>query len=85
MRDSRISGRYEALIDRDSAYEILQRKVTQEQESRQAESPPPLPERRSGRQPDSIMTTVAKTAVNTFGRQIARDLVRGLLGSFLRK
>ena len=85
MRDSRISGRYEALIDRDSAYEILQRKVMQEQESRQAESAPPPPERRPGRAPDSIMTTMAKTAVNTFGRQIARDLVRGLLGSFMRK
>lgn len=85
MRDSRISGRYEALIDRDSAYEILQRKVMQEQESRQAESAPPPPERRPGREPDSIMTTMAKTAVNTFGRQIARDLVRGLLGSFMRK
>lgn len=89
MNDSRIRGRYERLIDRESAYELLQRKVDQQQEaitqqeSRQYDKPTPVG--RPGRQPDSILETVAKTAVNTFGRQVARDLVRGILGSFMRK
>ena len=89
MNDSRIRGRYERLIDRESAYELLQRKVAQQQESttqqesRQYDKPAPMG--RPGRQPDSIFETVAKTAVNTFGRQVARDLVRGILGSFMRK
>lgn len=89
MNDSRIRGRYENLIDRESAYELLQRKVAQpqeatpQQEARQYDKPAPMG--RPGRQPDSILETVAKTAVNTFGRQVARDLVRGILGSFMRK
>jgi DNA helicase HerA-like ATPase len=89
MNDSRISGRYEKLIDRESAYELLQRKVAQQQESipqqesRQDDKPASMG--RPGRQPDSILETMAKTAVNTFGRQVARDLVRGILGSFMRK
>ena len=38
-----------------------------------------------GRKPDTMVEKLSKTAVNSVGRQVARELVRVLLGSLLRK
>ncbi len=88
MNQSIMRGRYERFVDRESAYELLQKKVAiqmeakRQEEERTEEEPQP---KRRGRTPDSFLETVTKTAVSTVGRQVARDLVRGILGSFLRK
>lgn len=87
MTQSVMQGRYERPIDRESAYELLQKKATmqnesqrQEEEQRNTEATQPR-----GRKSDSFFETVTKTAVTTVGRQVARELVRGILGSFLRR
>lgn len=47
-----------------------------------ATSAPPLPAaRRGGRQPDSLMDTMAKSAVRSVGSTIGREIIRGVLGS----
>ncbi len=93
-------GKYLHSVDRDSAYEFLQDKMDREKKAAQAEEArnrsarrgkyedtygKPSTTRKRGRKADSTMEKMAKTAVNTVGRQVARELVRGLLGSFLRK
>ena len=37
---------------------------------------------RGGREPESLATTMAKSAVRTIGSSVGREIVRGLLGSF---
>jgi len=53
------------------------------QTSSSPSAPSPLPRApgRSGRQPDTFGTMVAKSAARTVGSTIAREIVRGLLGS----
>ncbi len=83
---SPINGRYEKTIDRESAYEKL--KARAEAEAKAA--PPPPPKRKPGRPKDTIFETAAKSAARSFGRQlatagrqIATEIVRGVLGSML--
>jgi DNA helicase HerA-like ATPase len=46
---------------------------------------PPLPSAptrgRGGRQPESLMTTMAKSTVRTIGSSVGREIVRGIMGS----
>ena len=42
---------------------------------------PALPAGRGGRQPESLMTTMAKSTVRTIGSSVGREIVRGLMGS----
>lgn len=83
MDRSDVGNRYKKMVDRESAYEQLQRKAEKQNEERQNQKPAAAG--RTGRKPDSLLTSVTKTAVNTVGRQVARELARGILGSFLRK
>lgn len=88
MNQSIMQGRYERTIDRESAYELLQQKATRQAEiTRQVElqNEEAAEPRKPGRKSDSFFETVSKTAVTTVGRQVARELVRGILGSFLRR
>ena len=41
----------------------------------------PAPRSRGGREPESLATTMAKSAVRTIGSSVGREIVRGLLGS----
>jgi hypothetical protein len=99
IASSLVAGVYENLVDRESAYELLQARTSQA--AAQSAAPatelsagtgvaPAAPARpwydipgvttRSGRS-DSLMETVAKTAVRTVGVAVGRQLVRGLMGS----
>lgn len=98
LQSSRFRNKYEQTVDRESAYEYLQMKLAREKQAteaaadtgrkRQVDRPEPREDdsrpRRAGRQPDTFMEKMAKTAVTTVGRQVTRELVRGILGSFLR-
>jgi len=96
MTRSPVAGRYEEIIDRESAHELL--KARSEEESRreaaiQAEQQqraweePATPKRRPGRPRDSlgesIMKSAARSVSTAIGGAIGRRLVRGLLGSLL--
>jgi hypothetical protein len=79
---SPFGGRYDRMVDRQSAYEHLAARA-EAQAVRAAEaSPPARPgRRRTARSPIESMAT---QALNQAGRQIGRELVRGLLGSLFR-
>jgi uncharacterized protein len=84
IKGSVLFGHYEQAIDRESAYEKLKARV--------ADAPPPPPvaddapiamPRPRGRQPESIMESMAKSALRAAGTQIGREVIRGVLGSIL--
>ena len=87
MGGSKLKRKYQEMDDRESAYEMLKARAAMQEEARQQE--PPQPTGRGGREPDSMMETIAKTAARaamvTIGTTIARSLVRGMLGSLSRK
>jgi DNA helicase HerA-like ATPase len=93
---SALTGKYEAAIDRESAYERLRQRAgggptaamqsTQSTQSTQAESwSDRLFDRGSGGASvaTSLLGAVARSAVRTIGSQIGREIVRGVLGGIL--
>jgi hypothetical protein len=88
ITSSPIYGRYEKIIDRESAYEKLQGRtvkpgavaggMTQIADASQAKTSG----KRSKPEPTAL-DQVLKVANSTAGRQIERELVRGLMGSLL--
>lgn len=81
MRRSLVRGIYDEALDRDSAYEILQRRAEEAAEA--AREPAPAPQRKagSGRRRQTPMEAFISSAVRSIGSQIGRSLARGLLGS----
>ncbi len=100
IADSLVAGVYEKVVDRESAYELLQARAEQAVTESPAGGKPaaqgmpsapaaarpwydiPGVTTRSGRS-DSLVETVAKTAVRTVGVAVGRQLVRGLMGSLM--
>ncbi|HEX4870107.1 MAG TPA: helicase HerA-like domain-containing protein [Moraxellaceae bacterium] len=92
MQRSPFRGRYDAVNDRESAYELLQARGREAAAAAQAEAEAKAQAkaakasgRASAREPDSVWETAAKSAVRAasseMGRSIGRQLLRGLLGS----
>ncbi len=84
LQSSPLAGRYEPLLDRDSAFEMLARRVPEPEVTTPApvtDTPAPAPRRASRR--DSLLESVAKSTLRSIGSQLGRRLVRGLLGSLL--
>lgn len=95
-------GKYEETVDRESAYEYMQKRTAQEVEE-QAEAEEKEAKRKqaaskakfqtnattrrtsTARQKDTVIDKMAKSAASTIGRQVAQGLVRGILGSFLKR
>ncbi|NLH15292.1 MAG: DUF853 family protein [Phycisphaerae bacterium] len=94
-------GRYEKVIDRESAFEVIKRRTEQraaagtEQAARQQKSypvpqiryPEPKPAKRpsSGRTRDSLGEAFAKSTIRSIGSSLGRQILRGILGSILGK
>lgn len=79
-----LMGVYEKNIDRESAYEMLQDKAQGVNQKKERELPQNDRSIRSpGRPRDSLLESMAKSAMRTFGSQIGRELIRGVLGSLL--
>ena len=95
MDRSPIKGRYDTLMDRESAYELLIAREEELQKKRQEaaaelerEKSAAQEERKSkgtGRQRQSILESTLKSIGRSFGSQIGRSLVRGILGSIIGK
>lgn len=88
LRYSDMADKYDEVVDRESAYEILkeraEKRAEQEEKAREKEakkktSKPRTTRRRSNRQ------TVSEAAFKTAARTLARELVRGVLGSLKRR
>jgi DNA helicase HerA-like ATPase len=78
---SPLKGRYDQAVDRESAYELLNKRGAE----KLAAAPPqtaakPAPR---GRAPESVVEAMAKSAARAVGSQIGREIVRGVLGSLL--
>jgi hypothetical protein len=85
-------GRYDEAVDRESAYEVLKQRAVAElarHEAAQApaeparEAPAPRASSRSRRQ--TPMEAMISSTVRSIGSQIGRQIVRGLLGSLLKR
>jgi DNA helicase HerA-like ATPase len=84
---SPVAGRYDQGVDRESAYEVLKAKAAQP-----ATPPPPAPAdiaphpaQGSGRQRQTVVEAIAISLARSLGTQIGRQIVRGVLGSVLRR
>jgi DNA helicase HerA-like ATPase len=91
-------GRYERVLDRESAFEVIKKRNEQqaikaESDTRQQKTYPapriryPAPAKRtgSGRSRDSLGETLAKSTVRSIGNSLGRQILRGLLGSIFGK
>ena len=79
---SPLKGRYDQAVDRESAYELLKQRGEQAAaaaEQQKASAPPA----KRGREPESVVEAMAKSAARAIGSQIGRQIVRGVLGSLL--
>ncbi|MDH5408034.1 MAG: DUF853 domain-containing protein [Gammaproteobacteria bacterium] len=79
LQRSPLRGKYDQLLDRQSAYEMLKQ---QHQAAATAPTQKTTSSRR-GREPDSITTTLLKSVTRSIGSQLGRQIVRGVLGSLL--
>lgn len=76
---SALTGKYNQVMDRNSAYEILQQKLGEREMHQETEMERPIPQRPQGRptsEPD-VFGDIMKSPVT---KTIARELTRGLLG-----
>jgi DNA helicase HerA-like ATPase len=88
IRGSVLHGTYENPADRESAYEMLKGRAAQASIS----APPAVPmaeptatregaaPTRRGREPDTMLEAMAKSAVRAAGSQLGRQILRGVLG-----
>ena len=81
MQRSPLRGRYDASMDRQSAYEMLEQRAqlaeAEEEKRRLAEKKPS-----SGRrQRQSVGEAMMKSAARSIGSSIGRQIIRGILGS----
>jgi DNA helicase HerA-like ATPase len=82
MEASLVRGIYDQPVDRASAYEILEQRAVQAAAAQAREAAAPAqapPARRGGRQ--TPFEAFAKSALRSFGTQLGRSLVRGIMGS----
>jgi uncharacterized protein len=87
-----VGSKYDKANDRESAYEMLTQKAqaaAKRAENAQRDAEQSKPEKRSGgRQPETLTQTAVKSVVrvatSSIGRSIAREILRGVMGSLRR-
>lgn len=88
INKSPMGEKYDNAIDRESAYELLQKKALQDQERIRKEQEVAMKQKESKRSPGrpktSFVEKAANSVVTAIGRELGRSLVRGLLGSLRR-
>jgi nucleoid-associated protein YgaU len=83
IRASPLRGRYDAAVDRESAYELLQKRA----QAAAAAAPAPAPagrarvEKSTAGVAGDMFGKMAQSAVRAAGTQIGREIMRGILGS----
>jgi len=93
LQRSDLSGKYDRIIDRESAYEYLQKRqarlkqeeARERQNYREGKQKGAKGNRPSKRTVDTMLEKAAKSALSSIGTQIGREIARGLLGSLLRR
>ncbi len=77
---SPLKGAYDKAVDRESAFELLEKRAKELEEKRALEEP-----KKKGRQRQGIVETFFKSVARTVGYQIGKQIVRGILGGVLGK
>jgi DNA double-strand break repair helicase HerA and related ATPase len=80
LKRSPLAGRYDTMIDRESAYEMLAQRATQASANTAVSKPAA---RKSNSPVEDFVGSMTKSAVRSIGSQLGRQIVRGLLGSLL--
>ncbi len=91
IKSSDLLHKYGKTIDRDSAFESLERTKKQEAAELESSQEAAEVERRSSKQPaaskktanaaNKALTRAANSAMNTIGREVGKSIIRGLFGS----
>jgi DNA helicase HerA-like ATPase len=90
LRASAMAGRYDQPIDRFSAYEHLKQRSAAAAAENAAgpprpTAPAPASRRRSRGVTEDVVGALASSAARSIGSRLGRELVRGVLGSLLRR
>lgn len=80
LQRSPLAGRYDTMIDRESAYEMLAQRAAQASANTVVGKPAA---RKNNSPVEDFVGSMAKSAVRSIGSQLGRQIVRGLLGSLL--
>lgn len=95
LASSPVAGKYDKLLDRESAYEKLRAQIEHEPSTVPAPIPVPAPEpqpvprreeaepKRAPKRGDSMIEAVTKSVLRAAGSQVGRSLVRGILGGLM--
>lgn len=83
IQHSPLAGRYEQVLDRTSAYEVLKQRSAQQEAQAQAEATtedaPVKTERSSARRSDSLWETALKSVVRTVAPQVVKAVMNALI------
>lgn len=97
MASSVVAGIYEKTVDRESAHEKIKGRVAQEAATKEAQAQSEGGfadvlgdmlgggKKTNGRRNDSMVETMMKSAVRTMGSTVGREIIRGVLGSLLKR
>ena len=78
MERSLFKGRYDRLVDRESAYELLKRRAEQQRDDIEVRKTRKMASRRQ-----SVGEAMLKSAARSIGSHLGRQIVRGIMGSLL--
>jgi DNA helicase HerA-like ATPase len=86
IRSSPVAGKYETMVDRISAYELLaeraEKAIPAEEKKPEARAKTTTPQRKKS---TSVLSSMAGSAARSAGTQIGREIIRGILGSLAKK
>jgi uncharacterized protein len=83
VAQSRIAGKYNEVIDAESAYEILEKRLQQrvkDEAGDEPTTPEPKKERKAKEEPSTFEKVTKNTMVRQLGNTVLREFTRGLLG-----
>ncbi|MGD9592056.1 MAG: helicase HerA-like domain-containing protein [Candidatus Berkiella sp.] len=94
VNSSPFKGVYETMLDRESAYEMINKKMEAQKSPKEDYNMPKVPEykppkeekikRPPGRPRDTVAQVMLKSTARTLGSSLGRQIVRGLLGSIFK-
>ena len=96
MQSSPVAGRYDEAVDRESAYEMLEKRVEQQAQQAEMQKQAEAAEKERikaekaaakprGRGRQTLAEAATKTFVRSISSRLATRVVRGMLGSIMRK
>jgi len=80
VAQSALAARYNEVIDRESAFELLEKRMKAQENDEPAPAKPDQPARPAKKEPSMIEDISKNTMVRQVGRTVFRELARGLLG-----